>query len=656
MMAPGSRSGLLLVVVGLCAATAALAEAGDYVLIQFGHNDMPGKGEARETDPASTFPQNLARYVDEARERGLAPVLVTSLTRRRFGSDGHLTPLGSLVFGGIVADELRSAVPELFAAGRPAGAGWPEAPAQPPRWYGREPARRIAENAVRWQRADGSYRNPVLFADYSDPDAIRVGDSFYLVSSSFSSVPAIPVLRSRDLVSWRIVGHVAASLPSPDFDTPQHGKGVWAPSLRYHDGRFWLYFGDPDRGIFMSTAERAEGPWEPLALVEQARGWIDPCPLFDDDGSVWLVHAWAKSRAGFNGVLTLRKLGADGRRVVGEGTTIFEGGTRHPTIEGPKLYKRDGWYYVFAPAGGVPSGWQVVLRSRHVLGPYQDRIVLAQGTTEVNGPHQGAWVETAGGASWFLHFQERGAWGRVVHLEPMAWRDGWPVIGRDPDGDGAGEPVASWTKPRIAGRGPVETPATTDEFDGGRLGLQWQWPANPRDEWWSLTERPGWLRLHAVPSSPHATLWDAPFLLLQKLTGPVFTATTSVRLAPGGVPGTRAGLVVMGRDYAVLALETTARGARALVAVCRGADAFGQEAEEASMRLDSPKATLRVSVDADAVGRFSVSRDGRRFEPLGQPFTVRQGVWIGARAGVFAQARAGAATTGQADFDWFRVE
>jgi beta-xylosidase len=248
-------------------------------------------------------------------------------------------------------------------------------------------------------RGDGTYRNPVLFADYSDPDALRVGEYFYLVSSSFSSVPALPVLRSRDLVNWRIVGHVAARLPSPTFDTPQHGRGVWAPSLRHHQGRFWLYYGDPDLGIFMSTAERAEGPWEPFTLVQEARGWIDPCPLFDDDGSVWLVHAWAKSRAGFNGVLTMRRLSPDGRRILGEGTTVFEGGTKHPTIEGPKIYKRDGWYYIFAPAGGVTSGWQVVLRSCNVLGPYEDRVVLAQGRTDVNGPHQGAWVETSGGES-----------------------------------------------------------------------------------------------------------------------------------------------------------------------------------------------------------------------------------------------------------------
>ena len=516
----------------------------------------------------------------------------------------------------------------------------------------------VGRGAVFWNPdgAGGTYRNPVLFADYSDPDAIRVGEHSYLVSSSFSSVPALPVLRSRDLVSWRIVAHVAARLPAPTFDTPQHGKGVWAPSLRHHGGRFWLYYGDPDLGIFMSTAERAEGPWEPLSLVRAARGWIDPCPLFDDDGSVWLVHAWAKSRAGFNGVLTLRRLSADGRRIVGEGRTVFEGGTRHPTIEGPKLYKRDGWYYIFAPAGGVPTGWQVVLRSRHVLGPYEDRVVLAQGTTDVNGPHQGAWVETAGGCSWFLHFQDRGAWGRVTHLQPMTWKSGWPVVGRDPDGDGTGEPVVSWTKPRVEGVVDVETPATSDEFEGPDLGLQWQWPANPRDAWWSLAERRGSLRLRALPApGPRATLWDAPHLLLQKLTGPAFTATTSIDL-DASAPGTRAGLVVMGRDYASLALETTAGGTRAVVVVCRNADAGGLEAEMASLPLESPAAELRLSVDEGAFGRFSFSRDGRRFEPLGEAFGVRGGVWVGARAGLFAISPTGETRPAHADFDWFRVK
>jgi beta-xylosidase len=259
----------------------------------------------------------------------------------------------------------------------------------------------------------------ILFADYSDPDVIRVGDDYYLVSSSFQAVPGLPILHSRDLVNWTIVGHAVDRLPSPDFDRPQHGNGMWAPSLRHHDGWFWIYVGDPDRGIYMTRARDARGPWEPLTLVKEAKGWIDPCPLWDDDGSMYLVHAWAKSRAGFNGVLHVNRLSPDGRRVVDDGVMVFDGRERHPTIEGPKFYKRNGWYYIFAPAGGVKRGWQTVLRSKHVYGPYEDKIVLE------GGLHQGALVD-----EWFVHFQDRGAYGRIVHRQPVRWINDWPEMDR----------------------------------------------------------------------------------------------------------------------------------------------------------------------------------------------------------------------------------
>ena len=314
----------------------------------------------------------------------------------------------------------------------------------------------------------------------------------------------------------------------------------------------------------MTTAERAEGPWEPAHLVKPARGLIDACPLWDDDGRMYVVHAWAKSRAGFNAVLTVLELSPDGRRVIGEGRTVFEGGTKHFTIEGPKLYKRDGWYWIFAPAGGVKTGWQVALRSRSVYGPYEDRIVLAQGRTAVNGPHQGAWVDAPDGSDWFLHFQDRGAYGRVVHLQPMRWKDGWPVMGADPDGDGTGEPVASSRKP-TAGEPPRE-PQTSEEFDGPAPGLQWQWQSNPDPSWWSIVD--GALRLSAVPAAARGdTLWAAGHLLLQKLPAPAFVATTLVR--PESLrEGEEAGLVVMGRDYAALVVSPRGDGVRLALRVC----------------------------------------------------------------------------------------
>jgi beta-xylosidase len=446
----------------------------------------------------------------------------------------------------------------------------------------------------------GHYRNPVIFADYSDPDVVRVGSDFYLVASSFNVVPALPVLHSRDLVNWTIVGHAVPRLPSPRYDVPQHGMGVWAPSLRYHAGKYWIYFGDPDLGIFMTTASNPRGPWEPLTLVHDARGWIDPCPLWDDDGRVYLVHAWAKSRAGFNSVLTVRQLTPDGRRLADDtATNVFDGAVRHPTIEGPKFYKRNGHYYIFAPAGGVANGWQTVLRSKSVLGPYEDRVVLARGNTPVNGPHQGGWVEAPNGSSWFVHFQDRGSYGRIVHLQPMTWRDdGWPVMGSDADADGTGEPVDSYTKPVQTSASPA-APQTSDEFNGRDLGLQWQWQANPQRGWWSLNANPGVLRLFSQPIPAEGTnLWAAPQLLMQKLPAERFDATASVSL-------TR---------------KTVSNG-------------------EARFSYSSTHTPMN-----DAM-----------FTSLGEPMTLREGKWMGAKFGLVARRPAGSAAGGGADVDWVRV-
>ena len=348
---------------------------------------------------------------------------------------------------------------------------------------------------------DGTYKNPVLFADYSDPDAIRVGDDFYLVASSFLAAPGLPILHSTDLVNWTIVNHVFPQQPPVDhFSRPRHGQGVWAPALRYHAGKYWITYPDPDFGIYLTTATDPAGAWTPPELILPGRGLIDPCPFWDDDGQLYLIHGWAKSRAGIANLLTLRRLSPDGRKTLDAGQVIIDA-NKIPgwsTLEGPKLYKRHGYYYVFAPAGGVATGYQAVFRAKHLYGPYEHRIVLAQGSTAVNGPHQGAWVDTPAGEDWFLHFQDRGAFGRVVHLQPMAWHDDWPVIGLDADGDGTGEPVLTYRKPHVSRSAPIAVPQTSDAFDRPKLGLQWQWNANPQPAWFSLSARAGFLRLNSV--------------------------------------------------------------------------------------------------------------------------------------------------------------
>ena len=318
---------------------------------------------------------------------------------------------------------------------------------------------------------DGTYINPIIHADYSDPDVCAAGDDFYMTASSFGCAPGLPILHSKDLVNWRLANYALKEIePTGFFNAPQHGKGVWAPSIRYHNGEFFIYWGDPDWGIFMVKTKDPLGEWEKPVLVKAGKGMIDPTPLWDEDGKVYLVHAWAGSRAAFNSVITVCEMNAGGTKVISEPVLVFDGndGVNH-TIEGPKFYKRNGYYYILAPAGGVVTGWQLALRSRNVYGPYESKIVMAQGDTDINGPHQGGWVETCTGESWFINFQDKAMYGRVLHLNPMKWENDWPVIGEDKDGDGCGEPVKRYKKPDVGRTYPIETPIESDDWFVGAL-------------------------------------------------------------------------------------------------------------------------------------------------------------------------------------------
>ncbi|MVN76008.1 family 43 glycosylhydrolase [Hymenobacter sp. HMF4947] len=506
---------------------------------------------------------------------------------------------------------------------------------------------------------NGQYKNPVLYADYSDPDVVRVGEDYYLTSSSFNAAPGLPILHSKDLVNWTIIGHALPVQPPRDrYDQVQPGNGVWAPALRYHKGLFYLYYPDPDLGIFVTTARHAAGPWSAPVCVKAAKGWIDPCPFWDEDGRAYLVHAFAGSRAGIKSVLHVSELAPDGFSLLGEDKLVFDGHKNHPTIEGPKLYKRHGYYYIFAPGGGVPTGWQVALRSKNVFGPYEDKIVLAQGPTPTNGPHQGAWVDTPDGQQdWFLHFQDQGAYGRVVHLEPMSWKNDWPIMGLDPDGDGTGQPVLTYRKPAVRGKVAVAVPATSDEFASQTLGLQWQWQANPQPQWLGPTPAAaGQLRLAAVPAPAVVkNLYLVPNLLLQKLPAEQFTATTKLAFYPKN-EGEQAGLVVLGMDYASLTL--TSRGGQLHLTqnTCLQADKGNPETSSPPVALPPGQALyLRVAVRAGARCQFSYSRDGQQFTPLGAEFMAREGRWVGAKVGLFCLGAAAPTPAGYAEADWWHV-
>jgi beta-xylosidase len=511
--------------------------------------------------------------------------------------------------------------------------------------------------AAPWQAdlGDGRYKNPVLFADYSDPDAVRVGEEYWMTSSSFSHVPGLPILRSRDLVNWTLVNHALPRLhPQDHFSTPRHGAGVWAPAIRYHDGKFWIFYPDPDFGLYMINTTDPAGKWSEPQLVKSGRGLIDPCPLWDDDGQAYLVHAWAKSRSGINNRLTVHRMSPDGTRVLDEGTVVVDANTLAGwrTLEGPKFYKRNGEYWIFAPAGGVEHGYQAVFRSKSPLGPYKERIVLEQGTTPVNGPHQGAWIVTPGGQDWFLHFQDRGAYGRIVHLQPMTWReDGWPVMGSDPDGDGKGEPVLVHAKPDLP-KQPITAPAASDVF-ADRLGLQWQWQANPKPHW-AAVKSPGALTMSCVAAPSEQSLWLAPNLLMQKLPAPAFTASTIVTLS-AKQPGDTAGLIVFGFNYAWIGLRHTREGVQLVHRVCLRANEGGQEVESTRLAATSERVHLRVRVRPDARAQFAYSFDGESFVDAGEPLPLMKSQWVGAKVGLFASSSPGVESGGEAVFHGFRL-
>jgi beta-xylosidase len=509
-----------------------------------------------------------------------------------------------------------------------------------------------------WQAdlGNGQYRNPVLHADYSDPDVIRVGGMFYMTSSSFSNAPGLPLLQSPDMVNWELVGHALPVLPRHEvFAKPQPGKGVWAPALRHHGGKFWIFWPDPDAGIYVMTAEKFAGPWSKPHLLLAGKGIIDPAPFWDDDGKAWLVHGWAKSRSGINNIVTLRSMAPDGSRLLDSKGGDIINGERLPgyfTVEGPKLYKKNGYYYVFAPAGGVEMGWQAVFRSRSIEGPYEDRIVMAQGMTAVNGPHQGAWVDDVDGRDWFYHFQDKAAYGRVVHLQPMAWKDGWPVIGADPDGDGVGEPVLRHAKPAGTDRG-ILNPATTDEFNGKALGPQWQWNANFSVDWASLAARPGQLRLFAQQAAEGGSLREAPSVLTQKFPAPSFAADAAVSLS--GAEGQRAGLVVLGIRYAWLGVRRQGNATQLVYATCEKPVEKCVEQADTIATVDTRPVFLRVRVGEGAMAQFAYSTDNARFTSVGRPFKASAGRWVGAQVGLFSTVPAAAGSKTYADFDYFRI-
>jgi beta-xylosidase len=527
---------------------------------------------------------------------------------------------------------------------------------------------------------DGTYSNPIIHADYSDPDAIRVGEDYYLVASSFNCIPGLPILHSKDLVNWTLINHALKKQPPFDVhDKAQHGGGVWAPAMRFHKGAFYIFYPDPDFGIYMVKTKDPKGAWSEPILVQGGKGLIDPCPLWDDDGKAYLAYAYAGSRAGIKSILVVREMDTEGSRLIGDAVLVFDGHNDNSTVEGPKLYKREGFYYIFAPAGGVATGWQLVLKSKSIYGPYEVKNVLEQGNTNVNGPHQGAWVDTPAGEDWFIHFQDKKAYGRVVHLQPMVWKNGFPVIGNDADGDGKGSPVATFRKPNVKPKAvpsvsgvvptkkvdvstsmPFKFETGSDEFTASTLNKYWQWQANPKIEWGFAFPQRGAYRLNAMPfpdtSSAPKNLRDLPSILMQKFPAEQFKVTTKLSFSPNN-DGEKAALIVWGHDYSYLNVIKRADGLWLNQSFCVDAHKGGKETDKDLLKLDNAKIWLQLIVEKGAMCTFAYSLDGVTFNYVGDSFKAREGHWIGAKVGLFC-FRSGVKTNdaGFVDVDFFRVE
>ena len=531
---------------------------------------------------------------------------------------------------------------------------------------------------------DGTFTNPVINADYSDPDVCvgASGEDFYLTASSFNCIPGLPILHSRDLVNWEIINYAIDALPPLErYNIPQHGNGVWAPSIRYneHNQTYYIYWGDPDLGVFVVTAKDPAGKWtEPKCIIE-GKGMIDTTPLWDDDGRCYLVNGWANSRCQFNSVLTVREMSADGMHQIGNPVIVFDGnGTPNRTAEGPKFYKRNGWYWIMCPAGGVPIGHQLAMRSKSPYGPYEWKIVLHQGNTDINGPHQGGWVHLKSGEDWFLHFQDKEAYGRVVWLEPVTWQDNWPAMGEQIK-NYCGQPVMKYKKPNVGKTYPIQNPVESDEFNTTVLGRQWQWHANYQQTFGMPTPY-GVFRLFChKQSADYKNLWETGNLLLQKTPADNFTATAKLRVSAKD-EGQYGGIIVMGLDYSSLVLRRVGSQFELHQITCKNADKGKPESIQTLATL-SPTAVdqvdyqpaihcdvyLRLQVSYvggknsdgtnrhEAVVRFSWSRDGRKFTDVGDSFTMRQGKWIGAKIGLMAAEPAGKKVRGWVDADWFRI-
>lgn len=509
-------------------------------------------------------------------------------------------------------------------------------------------------------QGDGTFFNPILPGDYSDPDVIRVGSDYYLITSTFQYSPGMAILHSRDLVNWRFIGHCFSDLtqlgPELNWDRMnRYNRGIYAGSLRHHDGKFWVFTTTIDEGVFMTTAEKPEGPWAPAHKIWDREHIDDNCPFWDDDGQAYMLF----STPGSKWFTRMVRMSPDGKSVDPASERVIDA---HQTSEGNKIYKIDGWYYIFhnqceiaGPGDRYIERTGVFMRSKNIWGPYEKRVIL-RGRRNVphfeDEPNQGGLVQTEKGDWWFITHQGRGAFqGRASSLLPVVWKDGWPHLG-EPDELGIGSITWSGRKP-LDGIAP-HAPQASDDFTAPTLGHQWEWNYQPRADKWSLTERPGFLRLRAFkpverPADtknpfPPGVLLNAGNTLTQRLMTPA-GGTATVRLEIGQMAdGQTAGFGLFSKEYGVLAVRQT-NGERRIVYLAN-------QSEEPGPVATGNAIFLRATMNAQGKANFSYGTDEEHFLPIGPEYTMKWAWYRGIRLALFTFNERQEA--GIADFTAFR--
>ena len=488
-------------------------------------------------------------------------------------------------------------------------------------------------------QGDGTYKNPVLPSDYSDIDCIRVGSDYYAISSTFQFSPGVVILHSQDLVNWSILGHVVSDLTqiSPELNWDKmnrYGKGVWAGSIRYHDNKFWVYFGTPDEGYFMSTATKAAGPWEPLHAVLAGPGWDDCCPFWDDDGQGYLVGS--SFRDGYK--IHLWKLTTDNRDLVPVSDQVIH---QSRGSEANKLYKINGYYYHLFSEVRAEGRVVMMERAKNIFGPYAEAKQLNHAEKQFKEPNQGGLVQTEKGDwYWFTH-HGTGDWaGRIDSLLPVTWVDGWPILG-EVGADGIGTMIWSGAKP-VSGTNAV-TPQSSDEFAETSLSPQWEWNYQPRADKWSLTENPGWLRLHAFQPLQGDMLLKAGNTLTQRCIQAESNEVVIKLDLNGMADGQKAGLCHFSKNYSYLGVKQD-KGMRSIEYDNNGKISAGPMLADTALWLKS-------TWGADGKSQFAYSEDGATFKNFGEPYALSWGNYRGDRLGIFCFNIV--ADAGYVDVDYF---